>query len=348
MTLYITTHSQTYSAAGLEQSKLWPAGTLCITIAANIADTAILAFDACFPDSVIGFRADNQKADARFLKYLFHATIQQHAKQFSQGATQDNLSQEKLLSIELLTPEIDVQRRVADLLAAYDNLIDSNRRRIKLLEDSVRLLFDEWFVRQQLPPHLESMLDEEPLHLSVADLCIEVKAKVLPEAMDAVTPYIGLEHMPRRAITLSDWGAAHDVTSAKLRYAEGDVIFGKIRPYFHKVGIALTDGVCSSDAIVMRSRAGSWRPLLLALVSSDAFIAATAQGMKEGSKMPRADWKQMKTYKVCVPSPHALETFNAIVEPVLQQVKTLALQAPSLRTARDLLLPRLMSGELTV
>ena len=141
--LYITTHTQTYSAAGLEQSKLWPAGTLCITIAANIADTAILAFDACFPDSVIGFQADHQKADARFLKYLFDATIQQHAKQFSQGATQDNLSQEKLLSIELMTPEVDVQRRVADVLVAYDDLIDNNRRRIKLLEDSVRLLFDE-------------------------------------------------------------------------------------------------------------------------------------------------------------------------------------------------------------
>jgi len=86
--LYITAHSQTYSSAGLEQSKLWPAGTLCITIAANIADTAILAFDACFPDSIIGFLANDRKADARFVKYLFDATVQQLARQFSQGATQ--------------------------------------------------------------------------------------------------------------------------------------------------------------------------------------------------------------------------------------------------------------------
>ena len=346
--LYITNHSQTYSEAGLEQSKLWPAGTLCITIAANIADTAILAFDACFPDSVIGFRADNKKADARFVKYLFDVTIQQQARQFSQGATQDNLSQEKLLSIEFLVPNINVQGQIADVLSAYDHLIDNNRRRIKLLEESVRLLFDEWFIRQRLPAHLESRDEAEPQRLAVADLCVEMKAQVLPEALDADTPYIGLEHMPRRSITLSEWGAATEVTSPKLRYVAGDIIFGKIRPYFHKVGFAITDGVCSSDAIVMRPRRESWRFLLLALVSSDLFIAATAQGMKEGSKMPRADWKQMMAYSVCVPSPQALDSFNATVEPVLQQVKTLALQSCKLRSARDLLLPRLMSGELTV
>ena len=68
---------QTYSEAGLEQSKLWPQGTLCITIAANIAETSILGFDACFPDSVIGFVADDSKCDVRFMKYQFE-TIKQH------------------------------------------------------------------------------------------------------------------------------------------------------------------------------------------------------------------------------------------------------------------------------
>ena len=103
--LYITEYQQTYSEAGLEQSRLWPAGTLCITIAANIADTAILGFDACFPDSVIGFIPDEKKTDVRFVKYLFDATIQRRVQQFTQGAAQDNLSQEKLLSIDFFVPD---------------------------------------------------------------------------------------------------------------------------------------------------------------------------------------------------------------------------------------------------
>src|SRR5690348_12719049 len=89
--LYVTEHSQTYSEAGLEQSRLWPAGTLCITIAANIADTAILTYEACFPDSVIGFIPDTDKADAKFIKYYFDAQLKGSYRQFSQGAAQDNL-----------------------------------------------------------------------------------------------------------------------------------------------------------------------------------------------------------------------------------------------------------------
>ena len=66
----IDSHQQTYSEAGLAQSRLWPAGTMCITIAANIAETGILKYPACFPDSVIGFIADPEKADVYFIEYL--------------------------------------------------------------------------------------------------------------------------------------------------------------------------------------------------------------------------------------------------------------------------------------
>ena len=116
--LYLTDYEQTYSEAGLAQSKLWPVGTLCITIAANIADTAILGIDACFPDSVIGFSADTEKADTRFVKYLFDGVLKTKYRSFTQGAAQDNLSQEKLLSIRFPVPEIRVQQRIADILSA--------------------------------------------------------------------------------------------------------------------------------------------------------------------------------------------------------------------------------------
>jgi type I restriction enzyme S subunit len=150
--LYLTSYSQTYSEAGLEQSKLWPQGTLCITIAANIAETAILGFDACFPDSVIGFIADESQCDVRFVKYKFD-TIKQRYQQVSQGAAQDNLSLEKLLAFKLMGPHVDEQRRIADILSAYDDLIENNRRRIALLEEAARQLYREWFVRLRFPGH---------------------------------------------------------------------------------------------------------------------------------------------------------------------------------------------------
>jgi type I restriction enzyme S subunit len=114
--LYVREYTQTYSEAGLAQSKLWKAGTLCITIAANIADTAILDIDACFPDSIIGFVPDEDKADVKFIKYLFDALLQKRFQQFTQGAAQDNLSQAKLLSLRFPVPDLGTQNRIATLM----------------------------------------------------------------------------------------------------------------------------------------------------------------------------------------------------------------------------------------
>ena len=151
--LYLRYFEQTYSEAGLAQSKLWPVGTLCITIAANIADTSILDIEACFPDSVIGFIAEPGKADARFVKYLFDAALKMRFQSFTQGAAQDNLSQAKLLSIKFPVPELVVQTEIADTLSTYDDLIENNRHRIALLEEAARLLYREWFVHFRFPGH---------------------------------------------------------------------------------------------------------------------------------------------------------------------------------------------------
>lgn len=154
--------------------------------------------------------------------------------------------------------------------------------------------------------------------------------------------------MPRRSISLNVWGKAEQVTSSKHRFRAGEILFGKIRPYFHKVGIAFVDGVASSDAIVIRPVEDKLRGLVLMTVSSDEFVAVTAQQMKEGSKMPRADWKQMQQYPVPLPPDGLLSSFESTVAPIIDQLKTLSFANQKLRAARDLLLPRLMSGEIPV
>lgn len=149
---YLTEYSETYNEKGLQQSKLWPKGTLCITIAANIADTAILGIDACFPDSIMGFIPYSDKANVKFIKYAFDI-LQKDCKQISQGAAQDNLSWEKLSTIKFPAPPIEIQNKIASVLSAYDDLIENNRRQIKLLEEAARRLYREWFVDFRFPGH---------------------------------------------------------------------------------------------------------------------------------------------------------------------------------------------------
>lgn len=141
--LYLYDYEQTYNEDGLAQSKLWEPGTLCITIAANIADTSILGIHACFPDSVMGFIPDASKCDVRYMKYSFDM-LQRQMKQISQGATQDNLSWQKLATIRFPIPDLEQQRRIADAIAAYDNLIEKNRRQIALLEEAADLTYANW------------------------------------------------------------------------------------------------------------------------------------------------------------------------------------------------------------
>ena len=148
--LYISEYDTTYSEIGLAQSKLWKKGTLCITIAANIAESAILGIDACFPDSVVGFMPYEGKADLKFVKYMLDE-FKVYMQQISKGTTQDNLSLEKLRRIKFYVPSYETQQKIAHILSRYDEAIENNNKRIKLLEQMAQNLYKEWFVRFRFP-----------------------------------------------------------------------------------------------------------------------------------------------------------------------------------------------------
>jgi type I restriction enzyme S subunit len=99
--------------------------------------------------------------------------------------------------------------------------------------------------------------------------------------------YVGLEHIPRRSLALDAWEHITELGSNKLAFCKGEVLFGKIRPYFHKVSVAPFDGVCSADTIVIRSISERDYAFVVACVSSDEFVAE-ASASANGAKMPRA------------------------------------------------------------
>lgn len=159
---YLKEYTQTYSEEGLAQSKLWKPGTLCITIAANIAESAILGIEGCFPDSVVGFIATPDKADVRFIKYYLEI-LKLQMQSVSRGTTQDNLSLDKLLTFDFRVPSLSVQRQIADILSAYDELIENNQRRIRILEEMARALYREWFIHFRFPGHEKVPLVTTPI-----------------------------------------------------------------------------------------------------------------------------------------------------------------------------------------
>jgi type I restriction enzyme S subunit len=113
----ITDFAQTYSDAGLAQSKLWPKGTLCITIAANIAETGVLGFDACFPDSVIGVVVDERQTSSKYLEYMLQ-TVKAELKAKGKGSAQDNINLATFENERFPFPDLGAQARIVESLDA--------------------------------------------------------------------------------------------------------------------------------------------------------------------------------------------------------------------------------------
>lgn len=120
----ITQYSQTYSELGLIQSKLWPKGTLCVTIAANIAETSILGFDACFPDSVIGFIANPEKTSSGYVEYLL-SSLKTKLEEKGQGSAQSNINLGTFENLKLPFPSLAEQARIVAILDKFDALTTS-------------------------------------------------------------------------------------------------------------------------------------------------------------------------------------------------------------------------------
>ena len=133
---YITSFNSTYSEKGLAQSKMWPKGTLCITIAANIAQTSILTFDACFPDSVVGFISRNMTNEL-FIHYWF-SFFQKILDEQAPQVAQKNINLKILSELNVIVPPLSLQNQFADFVAE----VDKSKFEVQKALDQTQLLFD--------------------------------------------------------------------------------------------------------------------------------------------------------------------------------------------------------------
>lgn len=148
--LYITSHSAEYGEFGLAQSKMWSTGTLCITIAANIAETALLGYPMCFPDSIIGFNAFPEETSELFMHYVF-TYIKKAIQNSTGGSIQDNINKEYLEDLDLKIPKKPYQDKIVSLLSSIDKKIELNDKINKEIENLAKTIYNYWFVQFEFP-----------------------------------------------------------------------------------------------------------------------------------------------------------------------------------------------------
>ena len=322
--------------------------------------------DAFWPLNTALYVRDFKGNDPRFC-YYFLKTLDWNKfndKSGVPGVNRNDAHQEPVL-----LPPLAEQREIASILGALDNKIELNRQMAATLEEMARALYRSWFVdfepvKAKTEGLAPAFMDEATAALfpdrfgddglpegwrrgCLSDVAINPRTGVKPEQIDPSTPYIGLEHMPRRSIRLGDWGTAEDVGSQKSAMRRGDFLFGKLRPYFHKVGISPVDGICSTDIIVVRPKAPEWASFVLSVISSDDFVEHTNAG-SSGTRMPRTNWKDMGRYEVVLPPVAVAAAFEAALSSMGDRIVAGVHEARTLAALRDTLLPKLMSGELRV
>ena len=148
--LYIQKHVDAYNDFGLAQSKLWPENTLCITIAANIAETALLGYPMCIPDSVVGFNANPNESSELFMHYVF-SYIKKAIQSSASGSIQDNINIGYLTGLKFKIPKKTYQEKIVSLLSNIDKKIELNHKINMELESMAKLIYDYWFVQFDFP-----------------------------------------------------------------------------------------------------------------------------------------------------------------------------------------------------
>ncbi len=270
----------------------------------------------------------------------------------SNGSAQKNLLLGTMRKFQIdLHEDFAEQERLSSILAAYDNLIENNQKQIKLLEETARRLYKEWFVNFRFPGYEDTpIVDGVPEGWALGelgDIAIDSGKKEKKEHRGQYQYYLPIDCLPKRSLAYTDKNDITLAESSLVAFMPNDILFGAMRPYFHKVVVARDKGLTRTTCFVINSKMPAyWAYLLLLLFSKDTVDYATQ--ISVGTTMPYVRWKDFIHMPTLIPPEEKCDAFQAIVLPIIERISCLAVSSERLIQARDRLLPKLMSGEIEV
>lgn len=260
---------------------------------------------------------------------------------------------------EFSIPDLSTQNRIASILSAYDDLIENNTRRIAILEEMARRIYEEWFVRFRFPGHEKVRMMESELGLvpegwevlpATAAITINSQTKVPKEGEKPFVPMNCLSD-GSMLITGHEW---RDGNSG-AKFKNGDTLFARITPCLENGKTGYVQFLPSDDAVAFGStefivlRAKTVCPEFVYLMArSDSFRDNAIKSMSGASGRQRVKEACFDSFYFAHPPAELVERFAGVVQPMFSSIHNLARKNANLRTTRDLLLPKLICGELDV
>jgi len=305
------------------------------------------------------FKNLNDKINSKFLYYwLFSSLGQKAIDDISIGSTQKAITIKGLNTIELSLPPLLEQKAIANILSSLDDKIELNNKINKNLEELAQTLYKRWFVDFEFPNE-----DGEPYKSSGGEM-VETELGLIPKGWEIITlgdilekhrnkakptrdlRLIDLSNMPRFSISLNAYDKGDKLKTNIYKMNKGNILFGSIRPYFGKVGIAPFNGLTTGTIFQFSTNREYDYSMALTIVSSKNFIDYTEK-LSQGTKMPIIKWDSFIKYRMPYKKDivnnfnnSLFNSFEAIIKNVNENIYLLKV--------REILLPKLMNGEIEV
>jgi type I restriction enzyme S subunit len=274
--------------------------------------------------------------------------------QLKSGVAQPQLPIRDLSKIKIPLPPVWEQRKIVDHVFSFDKLIENNRRRMALLEESVRLLYREWFVRLRFPGYEHTRSVDgvpEGWKQTPSSEAIEINPKTLLSDEEEHW-YVEMADLSTGSMIIQN--AVKKEGRSGSKFKNGDTLFARITPCLENGKTGFVDfmaedevGRGSTEFIVLRSK-NLTPEYVYCLARTYDFRENAIKSMIGSSGRQRVQESCFDKYLLLAPPSPLLDLFSEFVRPIFEQIKNLHGQNQKLRTARDLLLPRLMSGEIEV
>ena len=272
------------------------------------------------------------------------------------GAAQRTISLSALRNMKIAVPPLDEQQKIVANLSAFDDLIENNQKQINLLEEAAQRLYKEYFVDLRFPGHENTpIVDGVPEGWSSCKLSdvisFKPKVKLTKERMKQFVP---MQALSTNSMVLDTSQFTATASNSGSKFQNGDTLLARITPCLENgktafvTGIESDEGaVGSTEFIVMRSK--ELNPYMVYLLArTDDFRQAAINSMTGSDGRQRAQVDKLEVLSYLKPTRNVIDSFAHIAEPMFKQIDVKRRQIQHLTEARDLLLPKLMNGEIEV
>ena len=350
---YTHTPEEFYSEIGYQKYRksLIPKGSTCVVTIGSVGKKMTMACRECFINQAMNAIVPSESYDPEYVYYVVKYNLHK-LKSLDSGTAsgRENISKSAFSNLEIdVIDNLETQRKIGLALSAYDLLIENNQKQIKLLEEAAQRLYKEWFVDLHFPSYEDTrIIDGVPegwVRGTLADIIKETGNRISKDNRESYTYYLPIDCLPKKSLAYIESNTIELAESSLIAFKTGDIIFGAMRPYFHKVVVARDDGITRTTCLVLNAKDREyWAYAVMLMFSCNTIEYATK--ISVGTTMPYTRWKDLSEMPVLIPRKEVAICFGENIGPIIAGINRLAKQVTLLQRARDGLLPKLMSGEI--